>query len=247
MTPESLTAVLDATWPALRFHAEGPWLVREGGAGGNRVTCITARTGWSDADLPLAEAAAARIGQRTIFMIRDGEETLDAALAARGYRFADPVRIWSVPVDRLAGEIPFLGAFEVWPPLAAMTTIWEGDGIGPARIAIMERAPGPKTAILGRVSDRPAGVAFVALAGADAMLHALTVALPFRRRGCAATILRAAANWATAQGATMLHLAVTRENAPANALYASAGMEVSAQYHYRAGPEPVESQRDRST
>jgi GNAT superfamily N-acetyltransferase len=173
------------------------------------------------------------LGQVPLFMLRPGEAALDAELAARDYAVVDPVEIRQAPLERLTGENPYLAAFPHWPPLAVMQDIWAEDGIGPARRAVMDRVAGPKAAILGRAGDRPAGAAFVALSGAEAMLHALVVTGAARRRGCGRALLREAANWAAGQGAARLWLAVTRANGPARALYAAAGLEAAGGYHYR--------------
>jgi GNAT superfamily N-acetyltransferase len=97
----------------------------------------------------------------------------------------------------------------------------------------MARVAGPKAAILARDGDRPAGVAFVACHGSEAMLHALQVRPAHRRRGIGETLLRAAANWAAGEGANRLSLAVTERNSAARALYARLGLQVVGQYHYR--------------
>jgi GNAT superfamily N-acetyltransferase len=97
----------------------------------------------------------------------------------------------------------------------------------------MQRAQAAKTAILARANDRAAGVAFVAMAGRTAMLHALEITPSFRRQGSAHNILRAAALWALDQGADTLALVVTVANDPARRLYASFGMTVVGHYHYR--------------
>jgi hypothetical protein len=57
----------------------------------------------------------------------------------------------------------------------------------------MERAAGPKTALLGRVRDRAAGTAFVALHDDVAMVHALEVVPGFRRAGVARNLMQGAA------------------------------------------------------
>jgi GNAT superfamily N-acetyltransferase len=111
--------------------------------------------------------------------------------------------------------------------------LWEEGGIGPARVAVMDRVQVPKTAILGRAGDRAAGAAFVAVHGNVAMLHALEVAPALRRNGCGHNILRAAALWARDQGADTLALLVTERNIAARALYASLNMRAVGQYHYR--------------
>lgn len=225
---------MEATWPAASVRRAGPWLVREGRGAGRRASCATACAQWVEQDVALAEAAQEELGQPPIFMIRDGEDHLDAALAARGYRIDAPVALLAAPVAALAElSLPPVSAFAVWPPLAIQREIWAEGGIGLARQAVMDRAPEPKAAILGRSDDRPAGAAFVALAGAEAVVHAVHVRPDMRRRGTARHIMTAAARWAVENGAERLSLAVERANAPALALYASLGMAIVGQYHYR--------------
>jgi GNAT superfamily N-acetyltransferase len=228
-----LFAVVDGTWPAAALHRAGPWLIREGAGGGQRVSAATAEGAWSPADIPLAEAAQRALGQPPLFLVRDGEEALDQALATRGYRIHDPVFFRAAAVTDLAAPVPPLAAFPHWPPLAIAETLWADGGIGPARVAVMHRAPGPKTAILARTADRPSGIAYAAIHGTDAMVHALHVSPGFRRQGSAVNIMRAAANWAQDHGATRISVAVTQGNAAANALYASLNMPIVGQYHYR--------------
>ncbi len=234
MTPAAFYALLEATWPPAAARREGPWCIRDGRGGGKRVSAATAEGEWTPADIPAAEAAMAALGQRPLFMIRAGEAALDAALAARGYGVVDPVVAYAAPCALLAEPAPPpLAAFALWPPLELMRDLWAETGIGPARQAVMARAQGPKAAVLGRVSDRAAGMGFVAIAGDRAMLHALEVLPRVRRRGCASAILRVAAAWAQDHGASGFSLAVTEANAGARALYASLGMQVVGQYHYR--------------
>jgi N-acetylglutamate synthase len=180
----------------------------------------------------------AALHQPALFMIREGDAALDALLDAAGYAVKDPVVAWAAPIDTLATtRPPPVTTFEVWPPLAAQSEIWAAGGVGHERRAVMRRVVGPKTAILGRLDEAPAGTVFVACHGSLAMLHALEVAPPFRRRGLAAHMLHACAFWAREQGAGHLSLVVTCANVGANALYASLGMTVVGQYHYRIRPE----------
>jgi GNAT superfamily N-acetyltransferase len=234
MTPEVLFAAMEATWPAATVTRLGPWTIRDGQGGGKRVSAATADAAWSDTDIPQAESAMAALGQPALFLIRDGDGALDAALDARGYRIVDPVLAYAGPAADLAvADLPRLAGFPHWPPLAVATHLWAESGIGPARLAVMERVQTPKTAILARSNDRPAGVAFVATAGNIAMLHALEVAPALRRQGSAHNILTLAARWALDQGADTLALVVTTANDGARALYASHGMAVVGHYHYR--------------
>ena len=233
MTPDALARVMEATWPAARVHRVGPWLIREGAGGGQRVSAASVTDTWAEADIPQAEAAMDALGQKRLWLIRDGDADLDTALAARGYRINDPVVAYAAPVARLAGDVSPMAAFAHWPPLAITREIWAEGGIGPARVAVMERVTGRKTAILGRSSDTPSGAGFVALADDTAMLHALEVRPAARRQGSAHNMLIAAANWAQDQGATMFSLVVTKANAPARALYERMGMLPVGHYHYR--------------
>lgn len=229
MTPALLAEVMETTWPAARRWQLGPFTLRDGAGGGKRVSAASAEGPFTAQDL---DAAAAAMSE-PLFLIRPGDETLDTALDARGWRIVDPVVAYAAPVATLAADLPGLTAFPHWPPLEIARALWAEGGIGPARIAVMDRVTGPKVALLGRAGDRPAGVAFVACHGSEAMLHALEVREPQRRQGLGRNLLHAAANWAATQGATRLSLVVTRQNVAARALYARLGMQVVGQYHYR--------------
>ncbi len=226
-------AVTDATWPAARRHAAGAFTVREGLGGGQRVSAATAEGDWTGADIDAAEARHRALGQVPLFLIRPGEDRLDEALATRGYAVKDPVNLIAAPVAAVAAEAPALMTFAIWPPLAIMNDLWDEGGIGAGRRDVMVRAGGPKTAVLGRIGDRAVGTAFVAVHDGTAMLHALTVSETARRRGLATHMMRTAAKWAQDHGAQRFSVLVTRDNLPANALYASLGMRIVGQYHYR--------------
>nr|WP_281352127.1 GNAT family N-acetyltransferase [Paracoccus aestuariivivens] len=100
----------------------------------------------------------------------------------------------------------------------------------------MERVRGPHTAILGRMDDRAAGSAFVAIEGPVAMIHAIEVAPQFRRLGMASWLLHAAANWAAQNDAPRLGLAVSRANTGARAAYDKLGFREVGAYSYWARP-----------
>ena len=234
MTPETLYALVEGTWPPAEVAQVGPVTVRTGAGGGSRVSAATVGGPVTEAEIAAAEAAMAARGQPALFMIRQGDAALDAQLAARGYAVKDPVIGYAAPVAALATERPPpVTTFEVWPPLAVQAEIWAAGGVGPARLAVMERTRGPRTSILGRTDDTPAGCAFVACHEGAAMVHAVEVLPRFRRRGLARHMLRAAAFWAAGQGAETLALVVTVANTGARGLYASLGMEPVGEYHYR--------------
>ncbi len=229
MTPsvQDLYEVCEATWPPARMWQEAGWTLRDGAGGGKRVSAATRVS--ADAEIAAAEAQM----QTPLFMIRDGEGDLDAALAARGYEIIDPVNAYSCPIDALLDvKIPPVTAFAVWEPLAIMEEIWAQGGITPARRAVMERAK-TKIGILSRLKDKPAGVAFAAIHEGICMVHAIEVLPHQRRQGAAAWMMRKAAQWAHGLGAQHMSVLCTKENNAANALYISLGMQRVGQYHYR--------------
>jgi len=174
------------------------------------------------------------LNQKPLFMIREGDGLLDRTLAEAGYGRVDPTMIYICPVSSLTSEpSPTLSGFTIWPPLAIMKDLWAAGGIGPLRVAVMERVTGPKTAILARGSDRVAGCSFVGIHENIAMIHAIEVAPSLRRTGVGNQILRHAAHWAQNMGADYFSLAVTDANTAAKSLYSKLGMSVAASYHYR--------------
>lgn len=221
------------------MRRSGPFVIREGAGGGNRVSAASLEDeAASDTEIAAAEVAMWALGQTPLFQITPRTAHLDGQLQARGYAIKDPVEIYEAPLSRLpkAQRTTISG----WPQLGVMEEIWAEDGIGPPRIAVMERAPRPKTAILARLDARPAGVAFVCRDGPVAMLHALVTSAAYRRQGVGRLIVCAAADWGRTQGADSLALAVTCANGPARALYTSLGMRIVDNYHYRIGiSEPV--------
>ena len=229
-----LLAAMEATWAPAETVALGPWILRKGLGGGKRVSATTQTGEFSAKDIARAETAMAEMGQSHIFMLRSGDTMLDKALAARGYQMVDPVLIYAAPVARIAEIAPSpLEAIPCDEPLALMTELWEKGGIFAPRLAVIERTNGPKTTILGRHIDRPAGVAFVAVDREIAMLHALEVTPEFRRAGVARNILGRAAIWAQDHGVTIFSLVTTGENLPAQRLFSGLGMQVMGHYHYR--------------
>lgn len=234
MTPATLTALIDATWPAKSICEVDGWMIRSGAGGGSRVSAATALAGTSLDTHGCAKEAMKALGQTPVFMVRTGEEALDRALAEAGYAIKDPVTYYTAPIATLTTQRPPpVTSFEVWPPLAAQVEIWAAGGIDDARLAIMHRAKGPKTTVLGRTDDSPAGTAFAAITGDTAMLHGIETAQDFRRKGVARTMITALAFWAQDHGAQTITLLVTRANIGANALYTSMGFSASGGYHYR--------------
>lgn len=237
-TAATLYDVIDKTWPAAEKIVCGPFTLRLGLGGGSRVSAATANGRAADSEIATAAAAMRDMGQPALFMIRDTDLDLDAQLENLGYSVKDPVTLYAAPIAAMTTtRPPHKTVFTAWPPLAAQAEIWAQGGINTPRLAVMDRAPMPKTTLLGRAHDKPAGTTYVGMSHGCAMIHALEIGDAFRRQGLAANMTRAAAFWAADNGADFLTLVTTKVNAGANALYTSLGMTVVGHYHYRIKPE----------
>lgn len=234
----TLYRVIDSTWPAAEYIHSSPFTLRRGLGGGSRVNAATRTRSTTETEIIQAAHDMRALNQRPMFMIRQGDDQLDRQLDALGYVINDPVTLYVCPIADLRAKLPHKTVFPVWPPLAAQHEIWTASGIHKPRLDVMFRANGPKTAILGRANDRPAGTVFVAMDGPIAMLHALEIHPDHRRLGLARYLTIGCANWAYDNGASHLSLVTTKANAAANALYTSLGMTVVGHYHYRIKPEP---------
>lgn len=229
--------VLTATWPSAAVQNVGPFTVPSPDPGGNRVSAArlgnpTARS-VSEEELAAAQSAMEAQGRRPLFQVLDHQTPLSEMLDAQGYITHDRTDAMVIRAADLAATPPPVTAFTIWPPLAIQTELWEAGGITAPRRAIMARATCPKTSLFGRISDKPAGAAYIGIHGDIAMLHALEVAPAGRRKGLAAHMMRTAAKWATDNGATWLSILATRENTGAQGLYTSLGMKPVGTYTYR--------------
>ncbi len=232
LTADLVFSALDATWPAAATKAQDGWLLRDGAGGGKRVSAASRTT--SDAEISVAADAMRVMGQAPLFQVRTDEADLDAELERAGYAVVDPVWLYAGrAADLIDGKSEQSRVYRGQFAVAAMEEVWAAGGIGPARLAVMKRAAAPKSWLMTRIDDRPAGVAFVSVAGDIAMIHAIEVADAYRRQGAGRALMSGAATFAADNGAEWLALAVTKANVGANNLYQSLGMEVVAGYHYR--------------
>jgi ribosomal protein S18 acetylase RimI-like enzyme len=218
---QALFRVLAATWPPASIRHERGWTLRDGAGGGKRVSAATADPGASAEDAP------------DLVMIRPWDIAIETTLANRGYLKVDETRLYLSPVAPLTGDLPHGTAYWSRQRLAIMEDIWAAGGIGPGRLAIMDRTGEPRSTLLCRAGDRAAGTGFVAMAEEVAMIHALEVLAEHRRSGVGKLMVRCAANWTQARDGHWISLAVTSANVPACALYESLGMAEVARYHYR--------------
>lgn len=234
LSDPKIEAAFEASWPAAEYAEAGTFRIGRGLGGGKRVGSARA-TGpdWTAAEIDRAVEVQKMWDQSPIFRVSDSETRLAEALSSRGFRDHTPTVMMTAPVATLTSlAVPPVTSFALWPPLAIQRELWEEQGIGAARQAVMARVAAPKAALLGRIEDRAAAVAFAAEVKGIAVLHALEVLPAMRRKGLAGWILREAAFWAKMQGADTMLLAVTAENAGAIALYRKLGFTEIARYRY---------------
>jgi hypothetical protein len=160
--PRHLAAGIGATRRPLRLG--------DGAGGGNRVSAARLSDPVSDGGtVTPADIAKVEKAQRDtpLFMVFGWQDSSRPRARALGY--SDARRN---PHPRRTGRRyrrapPPVSCFEIWPPLAVQEEIWADGGIGAARLPSWRRAEGPKTTLFGRINDRPAGTAFIAVHGEE--------------------------------------------------------------------------------
>ncbi|WP_134681892.1 GNAT family N-acetyltransferase [Paracoccus ravus] len=237
MTPDDpdLARAFETTWPAAEYADHGALRSGRGLGAGGRVSSTRALSpDWSAEDIAMAEARHRDWDQRPMFRLPDSDQRLSEALTARGYRRETPTAIMAAESAALVRAYPAMTTFAIWPALQIQRDIWAAGNISGARQAVMDRIALPRTTLLGRIDDRAAAAAFVAVDGEVAMIHAIEVAPQFRRRGMAGWLIARAAEWAAGHGATRLGLAVSRANTGARASYDMLGFREIGGYGYWA-------------
>lgn len=247
----ALAAMQEATWPPAEIHdlhdaAGAPvWRLRWTDGAGRRAASARPLTSDTAAlSTALADVAGFYQGRGgdTVLQLPDGavHDALATALAAQGYRSEAPTCCLSVDAAPLAARAyavstrPYV--IEIDAPVAALSALWRDGGIGAARQRMMDRAAqsaqgGRRFAI--RLESRLAGAAFIGLGPSGGMLHALSVAPRFRRRGVGRDLIIAGARYVAASNkpATLM-IDVEQDNAAALSLYEGLGAAAFGRYRY---------------
>ena len=234
VTLPALLEAAQATWPPAEVARDGGFETARGrGAGGRVSASRTVTPDWREADLEAAVTRHRAWGQPPLVRAFDTETRLQDLLGQLGWQRFKPTAVLATSIAALAVKpVARMAAFEAWPPLEIQRELWRAGGIGAARQEVMARAAQPKTALLARINDRVAGVAFVAVHAGVAVLHAVEVDPALRRHGAGEALIRKAAIWGGAEGASAVALAVSRANAGAVALYDKLGFTEAAGYAY---------------
>lgn len=227
---------LEATWPPQRKWRQGDWWLREGAGGGQRVSAASPAGPRALAELDRILAGM----QDPLFQLGAEDGPIDLALAARGFVWHDPVVIMATDPQGIAGQPAPCG----WPAPPEVQALWAKGKIGAARLAVMDRVQGPKAALWLEHQGQPMAVGFCGIAQDFAGVHAVFVDPACRGQGLGRQLMQGIAQWAVAQGAQQMALAVTLANSAARRLYTRLGMDEIGTSHYRIPARPqTEAQR----
>ena len=141
MTPPDasrLFKAMDATWAPAEIIPAGPWTLRKGLGGGQRVSTATVNSPVTETDIAAAEAGMRGLGQRPLFMIRPEDSSLDTWLENREYEVVDPVSIYLRQTSEFTEVLPPARALPTWPAFAVQVEMWEAGGIDAGRVAVMD-------------------------------------------------------------------------------------------------------------
>jgi len=249
----------DAAWPAPARGRLGDWVLRaaDGWSGrGNSALPV------GDPGLPLGEAIEAVVawyaGHGLTPMVNvplPYAQTLDDALAARGWPHRPPTQVMTAPLPAVLAAVPARpdlpevrlreAPSDAWLAIAA----GRKGGLPGAALHLLIAVPqvrfaevydhsGELVAIArGTVSEAPAA----RTSGSGWFGVFLVEVVPAARRtGLARHVVGSLARWAAAEGATRAYLQVEERNTDAVALYASLGYTTHHRYLTRYAPQPVD-------
>ena len=167
-------------------------------------------------------------------------QSLDTALAARGYTLESPVSIQTCSAAALAGAPPRSASLSAGVADDA-TPEWRAISVDRGRFAerpgtfdgFLDRIGARAGFALARISGEPVATGLGVVDGERAGVFAMLTVPEQRGRGAAAAVLAALGRWACDRGAREVYLQVERDNAPALALYQRGGFRERYGYHYR--------------
>jgi GNAT superfamily N-acetyltransferase len=239
----SLLARIEAAavraWPAPETAQIGGWLWRSSDGGYQRANSVSALAFHGDDVEAAIEEAERRYRARdapTQFQVADvsAPPSLDARLAARGYREHDPCVTLVKPVapDAAAPACASLAAdpTDEWFALYASVITADRRSAAPR---ILEKVPHPRAFAVAHRAERPISTALGVADGDLCAIECVATADDGRRQGGAAEALAAIESWAGRNGCRWLYLQTGVTNTPATTLYRRLGFVEVGRYHYR--------------
>ncbi len=228
-------------WPAARTALLAGWRLRAGPTATRRENSVQAMSFSGelalDAAIQSVEAWYAAAGKPACFQLNalSVPAGLDDALAAQGYRAEGASTVLARPLDRPPPE-PMDVVLEGRPTALVMQAV--ADPLWPkaervARAALFGRIRRPLAFAVRTVGGEPVAGGLCVVDGGLAGIAAMRTATTARRQGHGRAVLDRLLAWAGRMGAEMAWLQVEAANAPAEALYRSAGFRPLHGYHYR--------------
>lgn len=232
-------------WPATRQLVLDGWLVRFAQGftkRANSVIPLYPSRGDSADDtaskVRFCENLYARERLKTIFRITslDDHATLDAYLAARGYRRQDPTEVLIAVLD---GPLPGAASkpLQQFPLQPWLDTYARLTGLPaeaqPLHGAILRAIPLPCCHAAVGSRDDPLSCGLAVLEQDLVGLFDIVTRADARRAGHGEAIVTGLMEWGRAQGARIAYLQMAADNAPAAALYRKLGFQPIYRYWYR--------------
>jgi len=225
--------------PAPRQSFDGPFVIKAFHGGTGRGNAAASLDPSPDSALPARIARIEAMYRRLGLPPRFRSTPLDPAglgelLAARGYRQSEDNVVFAGSTEVAAVDAAVRD--EGGPTEAWMALIATAEYQVPARQAEKRETPGLLAAagawlILREDGEDAACLSSVAGGGCCGIFDLVTRP-EFRRRGHGARLIRAAAAWGRALGATTLFAHVAGSNAASRALQESCGMREAYRYRY---------------
>ncbi|RRO18213.1 GNAT family N-acetyltransferase [Saccharopolyspora rhizosphaerae] len=224
-----------ATWPATTVVRQDGWLLRH---------CDRLRRRRSNSALPLGSSAdpdaAIEVVERfyaersspPAVQVSPWEEhsELDSLLAERGYRADAPTVIMRTDREALLHSCPPQDFEVLLDPSPGSRWLDAVAAVGGRPEPGLDRAPAPVAFATAVHAENPVGVGMFAVSDDWCGLYGMHTAPEWRRRGVAASLIRAGVGWASAE---RVFLQVETANAVARSRYESLGFTRAHTYHYR--------------
>ncbi|MEJ0060719.1 MAG: GNAT family N-acetyltransferase [Terricaulis sp.] len=239
MTPLDIEHATIRTWPARVTEERDGWFYLADGGVTGRVNAVFPLD-WRGASLHAAiddvEAWYAAHHLPPRFKMTDGAiapDNLREALLERGYTEAYPTLVMTMPACAAETRAD-VDLSDAMPPAfdAALQAMSRDAAEYDERVIIARRAPQPRCFAIARRDNEVASIGMTVVSEALAGIFLMRTMPHARRQGLARLVLDALANRAKALGARTLFLQVDADNAPAIALYESAGFATLTRYYF---------------
>ncbi|HUO98098.1 MAG TPA: GNAT family N-acetyltransferase [Rhizomicrobium sp.] len=234
--------VSEATWPARQTVQLEGWQLRFSGGHSHRCNSVAAFE-FSGNDvagaIDRAEAQYRSRGLKPMFQVTAAVKPANLAevLTRRGYRPITPSLVCFAGTAAVRGCCGDIGTGRLRFDANADFDALVVEGLhsrddGRERLETLSRIRLPLMRATVFVDDKRVSCGMAAAADGLAGINLMRTHPDFRRRGLARRVLGAIAGWGLAQRIETLFLTVEEANAPARALYRSAGFEVAYDYLY---------------